>query len=114
MAFARSGEEFFEAQLMMSHPLLPKLRQLKLSGILNTLDVRVSQAVDQQLAPLEFLALLLDDELERRNQNRLVLKLVSLRMRQQQNPGSFRLLGCSWDQSHPDPGPGLLCLYPAP
>ena len=36
---------------MMSHPLLPKLRQLRLSGILNTLDVRVSQAVDQQLAP---------------------------------------------------------------
>jgi DNA replication protein DnaC len=61
---------------MMSHPLLPKLRQLRLSGILNTLDVRVSQAVDQQLAPLEFLALLLDDELERRNQNRLVLKLA--------------------------------------
>ena len=29
---------------MMSHPLLPKLRQLNLSGILNTLDVRVSQA----------------------------------------------------------------------
>jgi len=61
---------------MMSHPLLPKLRQLKLSGMLNTLDVRVSQAVDQQLAPLEFLALLLDDELERRNQNRLILKLA--------------------------------------
>ena len=61
---------------MMSHPLLPKLRQLRLSGILNTLDVRVSQAVDQQLAPLEFLALLLDDELERRNQKRLVLKLA--------------------------------------
>ena len=61
---------------MMSHPLLPKLRQLRLSGILDTLDVRVSQAVDQQLAPLEFLALLLDDELERRNQKRLVLKLA--------------------------------------
>jgi len=37
--------------------------------MLNTLDVRVSQAVDQQLAPLEFLALLLDDELERRSNN---------------------------------------------
>ncbi len=61
---------------MMSHPLLPKLRQLKLSGILNTLDVRVSQAVDQQLAPLEFLALLLDDELERRNQQRQILRLT--------------------------------------
>jgi len=60
---------------MMSHPLYPKLRQLKLSGMLNTLDVRVSQAVDQQLAPLEFLALLLDDELERRSQQHQVLML---------------------------------------
>jgi len=60
---------------MISHPLYPKLRQLKLSGILHTLDVRVSQAVDQQLAPLEFLALLLDDELERRSQNRQVLMI---------------------------------------
>jgi len=60
---------------MMSHPLSPKLRQLRLSGILETLDVRVSQAVDQQLAPLEFLALLLDDELERRNQRQQVLLL---------------------------------------
>jgi DNA replication protein DnaC len=60
---------------MMSHPLYPKLRQLRLSGILQTLDVRVSQAVDQQLAPLEFLALLLDDELERRRQQRQVVLL---------------------------------------
>jgi hypothetical protein len=61
---------------MMSHPLSPKLRQLRLSGILETLDVRVAQAVDQQLAPLEFLALLLDDELERRNQCQQVLLLA--------------------------------------
>lgn len=60
---------------MMLHPLSPKLRQLRLSGILETLDVRVAQAVDQQLAPLEFLALLLDDELERRNQRQQVLLL---------------------------------------
>lgn len=60
---------------MMSHPLYPKLRQLKLSGILHTLDVRVSQAVNQQLTPLEFLALLLDDELERRSQQHMVLML---------------------------------------
>ena len=61
---------------MMSHPLFPKLRQLKLSGMLQTLDVRASQAVEGQLAPLEFLALLLDDELERRNQQHQVLRLA--------------------------------------
>jgi hypothetical protein len=29
---------------MMTHPLLPKLRQLRLSGIALTLDVRATQA----------------------------------------------------------------------
>jgi DNA replication protein DnaC len=56
---------------MMTHPLLPKLRQLKLDGMVQTLDVRASQAIERQLAPVEFLALLLDDELERRSQQRL-------------------------------------------
>jgi DNA replication protein DnaC len=61
---------------MMTHPLLPKLRQLRLSGMLETLDLRATQAVERQLAPVEFLALLLDDELERRNQSRLARHLA--------------------------------------
>lgn len=61
---------------MMTHPLLPKLRQLRLSGMLHTLDLRAAQAVERQLAPVEFLALLLDDELERRNQTRLARRLA--------------------------------------
>lgn len=56
---------------MSAHPLLPKLRQLKLSGMLETLDVRAAQATERQLSATEFLALLLDDELERRSQQRL-------------------------------------------
>ena len=60
---------------MLSHPLLPKLRQLKLGGMALTLDTRAAQATDRQLSPLEFLALLLDDELERRNQQRLARSL---------------------------------------
>jgi len=61
---------------MMTHPLLPKLRQLRLSGMLDTLDLRAAQAMERQLSPTEFLALLLDDELERRNQSRLARHLV--------------------------------------
>jgi DNA replication protein DnaC len=61
---------------MMTHPLLPKLRQLKLGGMAQTLDVRASQAIERQLAPVEFLALLLDDELERRSQHRLARHLA--------------------------------------
>ena len=61
---------------MMTHPLLPKLRQLKLSGMALTLDVRAAQATERQLTPTEFLALLLDDELERRSQQRLARRLA--------------------------------------
>lgn len=60
---------------MLSHPLLPKLRQLKLSGMLLTLDTRAAQALERQLSPTEFLALLLDDELERRSQQSLARRL---------------------------------------
>jgi len=60
---------------MLSHPLLPKLRQLRLGGIVLTLDTRAAQAIERQLSPLEFLALLLDDELERRSQQRLTQQL---------------------------------------
>jgi DNA replication protein DnaC len=59
----------------MVHPLLPKLRQLRLSGMLDTLEVRAAQAVERGLSPGEFLALLLDDELERREQRRLGLRM---------------------------------------
>ena len=60
----------------MIHPLLPKLRQLKLSAMALTLDVRAAQAMERHLAPAEFLALLLDDELERRTQQRLARRLA--------------------------------------
>jgi DNA replication protein DnaC len=60
---------------MLSHPLLPKLRQLKLSGMLLTLDTRAAQASERQFSPLEFLVLLLDDELERRSQQSLNRRL---------------------------------------
>ena len=56
---------------MMTHPLLPKLKALRLSGMLNTLDTRAAQAAERGLAPTEFLAIMLDDELERRDQARL-------------------------------------------
>ncbi len=61
--------------MISTHPLLPKLKQLKLSGMLNTLELRAEQASQEKLSPLEFFALLLDDELERREQNRMVYRL---------------------------------------
>jgi len=62
--------------MIATHPLLPKLKQLKLSGMLNTLELRAEQAAQEQLSPLDFFALLLDDELERREQNRMTYRLA--------------------------------------
>jgi DNA replication protein DnaC len=62
--------------LMASHPLLPKLRELRLSGMLESLELREAQAVQNRLTPQEFLALLVDDELERRQGKRLQLRLA--------------------------------------
>ena len=55
---------------MLSHPLLPKLKQLRLSGIAATLDERAAQASANAIRPVDFLALLLEDELDRRQQAR--------------------------------------------
>jgi len=56
---------------MQTHPLLPKLKRLRLSGMASSLDLRAQAAIEQSMAPQEFLALLLDDEIERRDQSRL-------------------------------------------
>jgi DNA replication protein DnaC len=59
----------------LNHQLSPKLKQLRLSGILATLAARTQQAVDGQWAYDEFLERLLEDEVERRAQNQLALRL---------------------------------------
>ena len=61
--------------MTLSHQLVPQLKQLRLSGILETLDLRNRQAVDEQLSYVEFLQRLLDDEVERRAQKQLTLRL---------------------------------------
>lgn len=55
---------------MLTPTLLPKLKELRLSGILETLERRAEEAQSADLSPVEFLALLLDDEVERRHQSR--------------------------------------------
>jgi DNA replication protein DnaC len=55
--------------------LTPMLRTLRLSGILETLEVRNRQAVEARTSFVEFLTLLLQDEVERRAQSALRLRL---------------------------------------
>jgi DNA replication protein DnaC len=59
----------------LNHQLTPKLNQLRLSGVLSTLEARHRQAIDGQWSYIEFLERLLEDELERRAQKQLALRL---------------------------------------
>jgi len=59
----------------LTHQLTPMLRTLRLSGILETLEVRNRQAVEQQSSFIDFLTTLLQDEVERRAQSKLRLRL---------------------------------------
>ena len=61
--------------MQLDHQLTPMLRTLRLSGVLETLEIRNQQAVEQQLSHVEFLSTLLQDEVERRSQNKLRLRL---------------------------------------
>jgi DNA replication protein DnaC len=59
----------------MTHQLIPFLKRLRLSGILDTLDARNQQAIDGKWTYIEFIARLLEDEVERRSQKQLALRL---------------------------------------
>lgn len=55
--------------------LSPHLKQLRLSGILDSLEARNRQAIDGKLAYTEFLALLIEDEVARREQKKFTTRL---------------------------------------
>jgi DNA replication protein DnaC len=50
------------------HQLVENLKILRLSGLVETLELRLSEAQKQQLGYVDFLTLLIQDELERRSQ----------------------------------------------
>jgi DNA replication protein DnaC len=57
--------------MKLTHQLEQGLKQLHLSGIFSTLEVRNRQAVEGKLSFVEFLAMLVQDEVERREQKKL-------------------------------------------
>jgi DNA replication protein DnaC len=61
--------------LELKHQLIPQLKQLRLSGILDTLEARHRQALDGKWSYVEFLERLLEDEVERRAQKQLALRV---------------------------------------
>ncbi|NBC16913.1 MAG: ATP-binding protein [Bacteroidetes bacterium] len=69
------------------------LKRLRLSGILHTLDDRLSYARKDSLSMLEFLELVLQDEIERRDQKGLALRLAKAGFDLDQTLESFDLDG---------------------
>lgn len=59
----------------VSHILTSRLKTLRLSGILESLDVRLEQARSANLGYLEFLELIIQDEIERREARNLEQRL---------------------------------------
>ena len=55
--------------------LVPMLKQLRLSGILDSLEVRNRQAIESKLAFTDFLALVIQDEVARRDQRQFAQRL---------------------------------------
>lgn len=55
--------------------LVPLLKQLRLSGILDSLEMRNRQAIEEKLAYTDFLSMLIQDEVARRDQRRLAMRL---------------------------------------
>lgn len=74
------------------HPipeLTPLLKQLRLSGILDSLAARNREAIDRKLAYTDFLSLLIHDEVARREQKKLDLRLRRANFRNQKTLEGF-------------------------
>lgn len=65
------------------------LKQLRLSGILDSLEARNREAIDRKLAYTEFLSLLIHDEVARRDQKKLDLRMRRANFRNQKTLEGF-------------------------
>jgi DNA replication protein DnaC len=69
--------------------LIPLLKQLRRSGILDSLEARNREAIDRQLAYTDFLGLLVHDEVARREQKKLAQRLRRANFRSQKTLECF-------------------------
>jgi DNA replication protein DnaC len=61
--------------MTLAHELTPQLKRLRLSGVLDSLEVRNQQAITEKWSYIEFLGRLIADEVERRAAKQLALRL---------------------------------------
>jgi len=74
------------------HPIpeiTPLLKQLRLSGILDSLEARNREAIDRQLSFTDFLSLLVHDEVARRENKKLALRMRRANFRSQKTLEGF-------------------------
>ncbi len=69
--------------------LQPRLKRLKLGGMLQTLELRVDQAHQEKLGHLAFLELLLEDEIQRRANKSLARRVQRARFDEPQTLSDF-------------------------
>jgi len=69
--------------------LIPMLKEIRLSGILDSLEARNRQAIEDKLAYTDFLALLLQDEVARRSQKKLTVRIRRANFRNQKTLEEF-------------------------
>lgn len=74
------------------HPmpeLIPLLKELRLSGVLDSLEQRNRQAIEQKTTYTDFLAMVVQDEIARRAQKKLTLALRRANFRNQKTIEDF-------------------------
>jgi DNA replication protein DnaC len=72
-----------------SPELIPMLKQLRLSGILDSIEHRNRQAIEDKFSYMDFLAMILQDEVARRSQKRFALALRRASFRSQKTLEEF-------------------------
>jgi DNA replication protein DnaC len=76
----------------MSSPLPqlePMLRKLRLSGVLDSLETRNKQAIEEKLAYTDFLSILVQDEVARRDQKRFASRIRRANFRGEKTVENF-------------------------
>ena len=73
----------------LSHQLIPQLKLLRLSGILDTLERRQQEAIKGKWTYTDFLLRLMEDEVERRTQKQLGLRLRRAGLNASKTLGGF-------------------------
>ena len=71
------------------HQLENKMRMIKLSGMVETLNMRLDQAQKEGLAFTQFLEILLEDEVQHRANKRLATRLIRARFEEDKNLEGF-------------------------